>query len=273
MSSRGSALWCLLLQLLFLRLLPLVTAIRKDIGFRGNQICRTTVHGRYLLSDDNGHVCDALSIDPRSRCCPMKGKRFSCHGCNPFSRCCNSYEYCVSCCLNPSRTRQDEVVKLRIAKTATAGTYGSVFDFCAARCRHNSGSVVHENAYISEFHHCFAMPSNRSGEGNDAQLESRLVGVNVVVGGQGESCDSVCRSKGQSCIGNKLMVLNDCDIVRRYMSCKGGCLASIGSDQPAEVVVDAPKDLNPGTCLYTKVQSMLSCDGSHRHTQRLCPCA
>ncbi|CAN1259037.1 hypothetical protein LINPERPRIM_LOCUS10053 [Linum perenne] len=162
---------------------------------------------------------------------------------------------------------------MRIANTATAGTYGSVFDFCAARCRHNSGSVVHENAYISEFHHCFAMPSNRSGEGNDAQLETRLVGVNVVVGGQGESCDSVCRSKGQSCIGNKLMVLNDCDIVRRYMSCKGGCLASIGSDQPAEVVVDAPKDLNPGTCLYTKVQSMLSCDGSHRHTQRLCPCA
>ncbi|CAL5381710.1 unnamed protein product [Camellia sinensis] len=29
----------------------------------------------------------------------------------------------------------------------------------------------------------------------------------------------------------------------KYMSCKGACLASIGADQPAEVVDDAPKDL------------------------------
>lgn len=27
----------------------------------------------------------------------------SCRGCNRLSQCCNSYEYCVSCCLNPSK--------------------------------------------------------------------------------------------------------------------------------------------------------------------------
>ncbi|CAL1375896.1 unnamed protein product [Linum trigynum] len=268
MYIRGLIFWCLLV----LHLPPRVSAIRKNIGFLGNQLCRTTVQGRYLLSDENGRVCDALSLDPQSRCCPMKGERFPCKGCNLLSQCCNSYEYCVSCCLNPSTTLVDEVTKVKMAKTATSGTYPSVFDFCSGRCRHNSGSVVHENAYISEFHHCFSLPSNQSVD-DHTQLEARLIGVNVVIGGQGESCDLVCKSQGQSCIVNKLLVLNQCEIMKKYMSCKGGCLASVGSDQPAEVVDDAPKDLNPGTCLYTKPQSMLSCDGSHLHTQRLCPCA
>ncbi|KAL8479592.1 hypothetical protein ACS0TY_026475 [Phlomoides rotata] len=57
------------------------------------------------------------------------------------------------------------------------------------------------------------------------------------------------------------------------MSCKGTCLSSIGADQPAEVADDAPPHLNPGACLYTGRQSTLSCDGSHSHTRRLCPCA
>ncbi|KAJ0092482.1 hypothetical protein Patl1_26357 [Pistacia atlantica] len=47
----------------------------------------------------------------------------------------------------------------------------------------------------------------------------------------------------------------------------------MGADQPAEVVDDAPSHLNPRACLYTRTQPMLSCDGSHRHTRRLCPCA
>ncbi|KAK9138815.1 hypothetical protein Sjap_009409 [Stephania japonica] len=44
------------------------------------------------------------------------------------------------------------------------GAYMSVFYYCAGRCRHNSESVVHENAYIIDFHHCFSLPSNSSGE-------------------------------------------------------------------------------------------------------------
>lgn len=31
--------------------------------------------------------------------------------------------------------------------------------------------------------------------------------------------------------------------MKRYMTCKGSCLASAGADQPAEVVEDAPRDL------------------------------
>ncbi|KAL6965875.1 hypothetical protein U1Q18_050748, partial [Sarracenia purpurea var. burkii] len=189
------------------------------------------------------HVCDALSLDPESRCCPGKRGQFACHGCNLVLQCCNSYEFCVSCCQNPALTQKELAMKAKIARPATAGTYSSVFDFCAGRCRHNSESVVHENAYLSDFHHCFSLPSNSS-ETTGAHMEARLAGINIIIGS-----------------------------MQKYMSCKGACLASIGADQPAEVVEDAPRDLNPGACLYTRTQSVLSCDGSHQHTRRLCPCA
>ena len=38
---------------------------------------------------------------------------------------------------------------------------------------------------------------------------------------------------GLNCVGS----------IQKYMSCKGACLASVGTDQPAEVVDDAPKHL------------------------------
>jgi hypothetical protein len=159
-------------------------------------MCRSTVQGRHLISDDNGntpvplscldyfsckcytifqpfltdetfpfvgYVCSALSINPWSHCCPTAGDRFSCQGCKHDLQCCNSYEYCVSCCLNPSKTKKEDVLKLKVAKPVTAGTYTNIFDFCMGRCRHSSASVVHENAYASDFHHCFSVQQNSSG--------------------------------------------------------------------------------------------------------------
>ncbi|XP_052173217.1 uncharacterized protein LOC127788687 [Diospyros lotus] len=270
MPKNRSILILLLLDLLIFRLSSSVSAIRKDA--KDKRICRTTAQGRYLLSDNNGNVCNALSVDPESRCCPESGEQFACHGCNLVTRCCSSYEFCVSCCQNPAKTQKALTLKVKIANQATAGTYSSVFDFCAGRCRHNSESVVHENAYLSDFHHCFSIPSNSSGT-TDALVEARLAGISIVIGRQGESCDSVCKSNGKTCVPNKLVLLNQCEIMKKYMSCKGSCLASTGADQPAEVVEDAPRHLHPGACLYTEKESMLSCDGLHQHTRRLCPCA
>ncbi|RVW76845.1 hypothetical protein CK203_043072 [Vitis vinifera] len=309
----------------------------KDPNLLEKRICRTTVQGRYLRTDDNDnpqlgldvdmklyicHVCDALIDGPTVWMLLWKERAIllslltvfflPCSGCNLISQCCNSYEFCVSCCLNPARTQKELALKVKMAKPVTAGAYASVFDFCTGRCRHNSESVVHENAYLSDFHHCFSLPSNSAGEawslipnswnglflkivkqlmasmhagGVDRNPELRLNGIHVVVGRQGESCDSVCKSNGQSCVPSKLSVLNQCEMttlgwlptlkgsMQKYMSCKGACLASIGADQPAEVVDDAPRHLNPGACLYTRTQTILSCDGSHQHTRRLCPCA
>ncbi|CAM8975177.1 unnamed protein product [Rhodiola kirilowii] len=230
MSKLGLRIYSSCLFLHLFRMFHVITAIRKDVGFLEVQFCRTSVQGRYLLADDHGHVCDALVVNPETRCCPSKGGQYSCQGCKTDSQCCNSYEFCVSCCLDPARTQKEEVLKVKIAKPVTAGITGP-------------------------------------------HIEARLGGINVVIGRQAESCDSVCKSNGLSCVATKLLVLNECDIIQKHMSCKGGCLPSLGSDQPAEVVDDAPKDLNPGACLYSREQRVLSCDGSHRHTKRLCPCA
>ncbi|KAG9141268.1 hypothetical protein Leryth_001738 [Lithospermum erythrorhizon] len=259
----------------FLLLLPFissVSAIRKDGSLLEKRSCRTTVHGRYMLSDDDGYVCDALSLDPQSQCCPRKGEKFSCQGCNLNSQCCKSYEVCVSCCLNPSKTPKEQVFKMKIAKPVTAGTYSSVFDFCAGRCRHNSESVVHENAYLSDYHHCFSLQSNYSG-GSKLETEARLFGINIITGRQGESCDSVCKSNGQSCVPNKLALLNECEMLQKYFSCKNGCAISLEPDQPAEIVADAPQEMNPSSCLYAHVSASLSCDGAHLYRRRICPCA
>ncbi|XP_022634102.1 uncharacterized protein LOC106755366 isoform X6 [Vigna radiata var. radiata] len=232
-----------------------------------------------------GYVCNAVSVNSRSRCCPPKGEKFSLNAIffHNAATLMNivfpaaSILLCLGLCiffLNLiEQTSKEQVLKMKVAKPATARTYTSVFDYCAGRCRHSSESVVHENAYISDFHHCFSLPSNSSSGKNSTLIEARLNGINVVVGRQGESCNSVCKSRGQLCVPNKLAVLNNCDIIQKYMSCKGSCLSSVGSDQPAEVVYDAPMHLNPGSCLYTETVSMLSCDGLHQHTRRLCPCA
>eukprot|EP00252_Welwitschia_mirabilis_P010506 TRINITY_DN2380_c0_g1_i2.p1 TRINITY_DN2380_c0_g1~~TRINITY_DN2380_c0_g1_i2.p1 ORF type:complete len:212 (+),score=31.09 TRINITY_DN2380_c0_g1_i2:268-903(+) len=210
-----------------------------------------------------------MSVDPSSGCCPMAGEQFPCHGCNYSSECCDSYEYCVSCCLNPARTKKEVALKTKVANTVTAGTYSSVFDFCAGRCRHNSASVIHENAYASEKHHCYSMQQNLTSK---LQAESMMPDISIIIGRQGQSCTATCKSRGQTCVASRLLTLNRCGFLEKHMSCRGSCIASIGSDQPAEVVNTAPRHLHPGACMYSKMHSVLSCDGSHPYTRRLCPC-
>ncbi|CAN6821612.1 unnamed protein product [Brassica oleracea var. botrytis] len=53
-------------------------SISHSNGSLEERIFRTTIQGRYLIFDDEGNVCDALSLDSRTRCCPLKGERFSC---------------------------------------------------------------------------------------------------------------------------------------------------------------------------------------------------
>nr|CAB3491455.1 unnamed protein product [Digitaria exilis] len=200
---------------------------RKDIGFIEPIVCRSTVQGRHLISDDNGntssfvmYVLQFQSIHGHIAA-QQKGTAFPASvGCKLDSQCCNSYEYCVSCCLNPSKTKKEDVLKLKVAKPVTAGTYTDVFDFCMGRCRHSSASVVlpflpplgvHENAYASDFHHCFSQKQNASGSTESSSV-SKLLGINVLVGRPGESCSMVCKVRGQSCVPSRLSVLNKCEM-------------------------------------------------------------
>jgi len=235
--------------------------------------CNNTIQGRDLLSDSHGYVCSIMAIDPATACCPEAGEKYSCLGCNMSSQCCNAYEYCVSCCLNPSRTALDVALRTKLAKQSTSGTCTSLFDYCKGRCRHNSESVVHENAYVSGDHHCFSAKSNPIGGPSEASAEVALADVSILVGRQGQACDAACYERRLSCKEEKLASINTCAELQKFNKCKGLCIPSSGPDQPAEVVSTAPKHLNPGACLYNTQVSQLSCKGSHPYTRRLCPCA
>ncbi|KAG7018478.1 hypothetical protein SDJN02_20347, partial [Cucurbita argyrosperma subsp. argyrosperma] len=279
MSTQRISLSLLFFQFFFL-FPSIISAIRNNIGLAVNRSCRSTVQGRYLLADDSGYVCDASSFDPLSRCCLGKGEKFPYKSLMAHDECKSSssvehmdailfhnvviptnivfhaarilqglffpYQFELEsknwrlsgCCL---QTKREQILKIKIAKPSTAGTYAGVFDFCVGRCRHNSESVVHENAYRSDYHHCFSLPSYSSGV-NGTELEFKLNGVNVIIGRQGESCDSVCKTNGQSCIPNKLMVLNHCNIIQEhaYTVAHSQCFLAMAHTRIPEGFVLAP---------------------------------
>ncbi|KAG0561666.1 hypothetical protein KC19_9G082400 [Ceratodon purpureus] len=156
--------------------------------------CNNTVQGRYLLSDSRGYVCSIMEVNPATACCPG-GEQYSCQGCNTGTQCCDSYEYCVSCCLNPMRTALEVALKTKLARQATAGMCTSLFDYCSGRCRHNSESVVHENAYVSGEHHCYSAKSAPPGDAVDTGGEDEVGDASVIVGRQGLSCDTTCNAQ------------------------------------------------------------------------------
>lgn len=233
--------------------------------------CRNTVQGRSLLADENGYICGVQEIDRPSGCCPRVGEQFQCNGCNLTSKCCNSYEYCVTCCLSPNQASHDLASKVKVARHASAGTYKDNFDFCLGRCRHDSRSVVHENAYATEDHHCFSLPTNFSSQVSKTVIDNSFGSLSIVISRLGQSCETACKLNGQACQLSKLLAINKCAVLHKYFSCRGPCVAS--TDQPAEVSPSAPRHLHPGACLLATQDNALSCEGFNAHTRRLCPCA
>eukprot|EP00271_Cylindrocystis_brebissonii_P012014 TRINITY_DN30050_c0_g1_i1.p1 TRINITY_DN30050_c0_g1~~TRINITY_DN30050_c0_g1_i1.p1 ORF type:complete len:406 (-),score=17.51 TRINITY_DN30050_c0_g1_i1:891-2108(-) len=237
--------------------------------------CINSVQGRDLIADDHGRVCSRRDVNFQTGCCPAipDNSPFSCTTCNLAAKCCLIYEDCVACCLNPAHTTPSLVLDLPRAKQSSAIKFASVFEFCQNRCRHNSDSVVHENAYKTDAHHCFAVPPppEENPEENDS-----LEGLTIVVGEQGLSCDVVCAGmggEGSVCKVGKLKALNKCSVLQKYFPCRGECVASAGTDQPAEVVAAAPRHMHPLACLYNTVPDYFSCLGGHAYTRRLCPCS
>lgn len=58
----------------------------------------------------------------------------------------------------------------------------------------------------------------------------------------------------------------------KFNGCQGGCTLSLGSEQPAFVIQNAPTENLPNTCLITSNPSSTDCYASHPYTIRLCPC-
>ncbi|XP_076182902.1 SREBP regulating gene protein isoform X2 [Ptiloglossa arizonensis] len=145
--------------------------------------CRNSVQGKALIVDERGIVCARQDILPNG-CCNIeqqdptkneestsvnKRERYSCKTCN-VQGCCAIYEYCVSCCLHPSKQikgrkdviigllkdnhkvhKDQDVVKKRLRNLDR-------FQICLAACRTSSASVRHENTYKDPHSkHCYTL--------------------------------------------------------------------------------------------------------------------
>ncbi|XP_004753362.1 SREBP regulating gene protein isoform X3 [Mustela nigripes] len=97
-----------------------------------------------------GYICERKDLLVNG-CCNVNvpgTKQYRCDGCLPHG-CCGAYEYCVSCCLQPSKQLLLERF-LNRAAVAFQNLFMAVedhFELCLAKCRTSSQSVQHENTY------------------------------------------------------------------------------------------------------------------------------
>lgn len=121
--------------------------------------CRNSVQGIKLIADDRGYVCERSAVLPGG-CCDSNAAqtpRYSCNSCQD-NHCCEIYEYCVSCCLQPGK----QPILKKILKQP-GDTYSKLFsslrdhyELCLVKCRTSSQSVQHENSYRDpQAKHCY----------------------------------------------------------------------------------------------------------------------
>lgn len=171
-----------------------------------------------------------------SGCC-KGGEQFKCSGCNAEDRCCEQYEVCVSCCLEPKNNASGlSKVTPKSLRNGIGGTWGGdVFGYCSGVCRSHSRSTSHENSYIGPRHHCY------SHQGRPLLLEKgsslSTNGAALVTSKLGQSCDEACSSSKKSCDQSKLAAVNSCDSLRSTFPCEAGCEVS-GSLSSQQMVKD-----------------------------------
>ena len=98
----------------------------------------------------------------------------------------------------------------------------------------------------------------------------------AVVARRAESCIAACERwrPGGRCTLEGLRRLNTCEAMQVHLDCAttdaASCESSVGSDQPARVAAEAPRESLPNKCLVNG--GALTCAGSHPLTTRLCAC-
>lgn len=153
---------------------PMASALNGDLI--GNVLdkgdtCRNSVQGAQMITDDRGYVCSRSAVDAGG-CCrlsdPTTRSQYTCESCSTQSNCCEHFEMCTSCCLNPEQKPLLRKVLAQQRPSSGAGTPGArppttfsiarqvlfnlvtdQFEFCLARCRTSSQSLLHENSYQS----------------------------------------------------------------------------------------------------------------------------
>lgn len=107
---------------------------------------------------------------------------------------------------------------------------------------------------------------------DDVCLHLIVVGILDVMWMTCLSIAKVCSdAAGRKCSIDKTRLLNSCEVVRQYFSCRI-CEMSEGLEQPAFVSTDAATGLRPGVCLVNSRPELTECGASHPWTIRLCAC-
>lgn len=139
---------------------PALTPNQAQQPVRADHVtpCQFTKANPHVVADSRGFLCTHTS-QQSGGCCPPDGdqtRRYTCETCDS-NRCCEGYEQCVSCCLQPSESATRATVESHRSMRRYA--IHSDFDICSAVCRSGSSSVVHENAYKHIRHHCYGLIS------------------------------------------------------------------------------------------------------------------
>lgn len=122
--------------------------------------CLSTRFGKYFVSDSNGFICDPRTVNVSSECCPFEhGGRYNCSRCKLSSHCCELYESCVSCCLEPKYQNLPYVPSLATTRILSQSNckenWKTRFKICENICRTNSRSLQSENTFRGYHNYCF----------------------------------------------------------------------------------------------------------------------
>nr|XP_031298704.1 UPF0454 protein C12orf49 homolog isoform X2 [Camelus dromedarius] len=125
---------------------PIPWKVQFNLGnsSRPSNQCRNSIQGKHLITDELGYVCERKDLLVNG-CCNVHvpgTKQYCCDGCLS-NGCCGAYEYCVSCCLQPSKQLLLERF-LNRAAVAFQNLFMAVedhFELCLAKCRTSSQEV------------------------------------------------------------------------------------------------------------------------------------
>lgn len=96
-------------EIIYKRDTPLIWRSLKEFNLTESETCRNSEQGVILIADERGFICtrdDLLSTG----CCNIKADNthlYNCESCNE-DHCCELYENCVSCCLNPENVSNNQ---------------------------------------------------------------------------------------------------------------------------------------------------------------------
>jgi len=146
-------------EIIYKRDTPLIWRSLKEFNLTESETCRNSEQGVVLIADERGFICtrdDLLSTG----CCNIKADNthlYNCESCNE-DHCCELYENCVSCCLNPENVPMLEKVIAQASdrQKLLFSQLTDQFELCLSICRSNSNSVINEHLYRSANKHCFS---------------------------------------------------------------------------------------------------------------------